>query len=77
MGSEFEAVLTARERSTEGASDGGRFTLPDEGIDFEAFEKDLYGQALSKANHNMSKAAKLLNVSYDSFRNHAKKYRLD
>lgn len=56
---------------------GGRFILPDEGIDFEEFEKDLYTQALAKANHNMSKAAKLLHVTYDSFRNHAKKYRLD
>jgi len=55
----------------------GKYILPDEGIDFTEFEKDLYIQALVKANHNMSKAAKLLDISYDSFRNHAKKYRLD
>jgi len=54
----------------------GRYTLPDEGINLEEFEKELFGQALAKANHNMSKAANLLNVSYDSFRNHIKKYKI-
>ena len=53
-----------------------RYTLPDEGINLEEFEKELFGQALAKADHNMSKAANLLRVSYDSFRNHIKKYKI-
>lgn len=62
---------------TAGTANDGRYILPDEGIDYAEFEKDLYRQALFNADHNMSKAAKLLHLSYDSFRNHAKKYRLD
>lgn len=62
---------------TETQTTDEKYVLPDEGIDLQEFEKDLYSQALAKANHNMSKAAKLLNLSYDSFRNHAKKYRLE
>ncbi len=61
----------------EGATTEGGFILPDEGLDFYEFEKDLYRQAFAKAKHNMSQAAKLLDVSYDSFRSHAKKYRFD
>lgn len=60
-----------------GRTTDDKYVLPEEGIDLHEFEKDLYRQALAKANHNMSKAAKLLNLSYDSFRNHAKKYQLD
>ena len=57
--------------------ESGRYTLPDEGIKLEELEKELFIQALAKANQNMSKAANLLNVSYDSFRNHIKKYKID
>lgn len=56
---------------------GGRYILPDEGINLEEFEKDLYRQALEKAGQNRSKAATLLNVTYDTFRYHAKKYNFE
>jgi len=61
-------VVVERRKNT------GEFILPDEGINLEELEKKLYNQALAKANNNMIKAAKLLQVSYDTFRFHAKKY---
>ncbi|PLX97652.1 MAG: sigma-54-dependent Fis family transcriptional regulator [Desulfuromonas sp.] len=50
--------------------------IPDEGIALPEVEKELYRLALKKAKNNMTKAAKLLKVSYDTFRYHAKKYEL-
>ena len=52
------------------------FLLPDSGISIEDLEKDLILQALRKADNNKTRAAKLLNMSYDAFRSHLKKYDL-
>lgn len=41
--------------------------LPEEGLDFEALEKDLLQKALQRTNGIASKAAKLLNMSYKTF----------
>jgi len=54
-----------------------KFVLPDTGISLEDVEKDLIMQALDKANNNKTQAAKLLNVSYDTFRYQVKKYGLE
>ena len=43
------------------------FDLPDEGINFEALEKDLLKKAMTKANGVVAKAAKLLGMSYKTF----------
>jgi DNA-binding NtrC family response regulator len=53
-----------------------RFTLPDEGASLDDLEKDLFIQALQKAGNNKVAAAKLLNISYDSFRYGIKKFGL-
>jgi DNA-binding NtrC family response regulator len=53
-----------------------KFTLPEEGISLDDVEKDLFMQALKKADYNKVVAAKLLNISYDSFRYGIKKYGL-
>jgi DNA-binding NtrC family response regulator len=53
-----------------------RFVLPDTGISFESVEKDLVMQAFKKANYNKSIAAKLLNMSYDTFRYKLKRFGL-
>ena len=53
-----------------------RFILPDEGTSLDDLEKDLFIQALQKAGNNKVAAAKLLNISYDSFRYGIKKYGL-
>jgi DNA-binding NtrC family response regulator len=51
-----------------------RFVLPQSGISMEALEKDLILQALERAKNNYSLAAKLLDVTYDSFRYQLKKF---
>lgn len=55
----------------------GRFILPEAGISLDEFEKDLIIQALEQTGNNKTKAAKLLNVSYDSFRYQLKKFGLE
>ncbi|HPP06212.1 MAG TPA: sigma-54 dependent transcriptional regulator [Syntrophorhabdaceae bacterium] len=42
-----------------------QLNIPDEGIDFEAIEKELIKKAYMKAEGKVSVAAKLLNMSYD------------
>lgn len=54
----------------------GKFILPEEGISLETLEKDLIVQALEKSQHNKSKAAKLLDISYDTLRYQMKKFDL-
>jgi len=54
-----------------------RCILPDKGLSLEELEKDLIIQALQKAEHNKSLAAKLLNISYDSLRYQIKKFGLE
>jgi DNA-binding NtrC family response regulator len=51
-----------------------RFILPEDGISLDALEKDLIEQALARTNKNQTKAAKLLNISYDSLRYQIKKF---
>jgi len=51
-----------------------KYLLPDAGISLNDLEKDLIMQALEKTNNNQSQAAKLLNMTYDAFRSHMKKY---
>ena len=50
--------------------------LPENGLSLEEVEKDLIKQALARAGNNQTKAAKLLNVSYDSLRYQVKKFNL-
>jgi len=50
--------------------------LPEEGVALEEVEKQLIRLALERSKNNMTKAAKLLKVSYDTFRYQAKKYEL-
>ena len=41
--------------------------IPDEGLDFEALEKELLRKAMEKAGGVATKAAKLLGMSYKTF----------
>ncbi|MDP2839166.1 MAG: helix-turn-helix domain-containing protein, partial [Syntrophales bacterium] len=54
-----------------------RFVLPTVGISLDELEKDLILQALERADHNKTRAAKLLSVSCDSFRYQLKKFGLE
>ncbi len=66
--------LTALNNKARGRQD--RFVLTETGISLDEFEKDLIIQAREIAGHNNAKAAKLLNISYDSFRYQLKKFNL-
>ena len=50
----------------------GGFKLPAEGIDFEQLEKSLLIQAMDQTNWNITRAAKLLGLSFRTMQ-----YRLD
>lgn len=63
-----EAIVTP----TEGRGDGIP-VLPDEGLDLQALEEHYIKEALEKAAGNETKAAKLLRMSYYSFRYRRKK----
>ncbi len=65
--------LTGPSKTSAGPS-AGKFILPDSGISIDDFEKDLILQALAKTDSNKAQAAKLLNMTYDAFRSHLKKY---
>ncbi|MDD3575995.1 MAG: sigma 54-interacting transcriptional regulator [Halothiobacillus sp.] len=51
-----------------------RFDLPENGIDLEAVESDLLRQALVRTGGNKSRAARLLNLSRDTFLYRLKKF---
>jgi transcriptional regulator with PAS, ATPase and Fis domain len=55
----------------------GGFVLPEGGLSLDEFEKDMILQALERTDHNKTKAAKLLHISYDSFRYQLKKFGLE
>lgn len=50
--------------------------LPEEGLALEDVEKELLRLALERTQNNMTQAAKLLHVSYDTLRYQAKKFEL-
>ena len=70
------ADIGGREKSFKERRKEFQIFLPDEGISIQEVEKELMHLALEKTNNNMTKAAKLIHVSYDTFRYQAKKYRL-
>ena len=49
------------------SSDPTRSELPDDGLDMEAFEKEMIRKALERSGGNASRAAKLLKMSYKTF----------
>ena len=54
-----------------------RFILPETGLSLDEIERDLILQAMERAAGNKTKAAKLLDISYDSFRYQLKKFGLE
>lgn len=50
------------------------FTLPAEGVNLEALERDLLQQALDQTQQNKSQAARLLGISRDALNYRLKKY---
>lgn len=54
-------------------NNNNKFILPESGISLDELEKDLMIQALERTKYNRTSAAKLLKVSYDTFRYQMKK----
>ena len=51
---------------------GTAFVLPEEGVNFEELEKSLIMQAMERTDNNITKAAKLLGLTFRTLQ-----YRLD
>lgn len=51
-----------------GAAGGSFFALPEEGISFEEVELQLARQAMARTNNNLTRAARLLQISRDQLR---------
>jgi two-component system NtrC family response regulator len=58
------------------ASRETQWELPEGGINFEEWERNLLAQALKKSHGNMSEAAKLLKMTYRTFQYRAMKFGL-
>jgi DNA-binding NtrC family response regulator len=72
----LELTGLATQHSNRGRGRQDKFVLTEAGISLDEFEKDLIIQALEISGNNNTKAAKLLNISYDSFRYQLKKFNL-
>lgn len=77
LGDETELVPDKSSESHSPSETGSsRFTLPDNGIDWETFERDILGQALTRAEGNRTRAAQLLSLSYKAFLYRLEKHNL-
>ena len=70
-------VEISRPESALSSGRSAKFVIPEGGMSLDDFERDLIVQALEMTGRNKTKAAKLLRVSYDSFRYQLKKFGLD
>ncbi|MFT4927804.1 MAG: DNA-binding NtrC family response regulator [Phenylobacterium sp.] len=59
------------------AGSDGSYQLPDEGLNWEDFEKQCLAQALTKNDRNRTKAAKFLQLPYKAFLYRLEKYGLN
>jgi DNA-binding NtrC family response regulator len=71
-------LLPAEVRENLAAPGGGSFPLeiPDEGISLEGVERELLEQSLRKAGGNLSRAARLLGISYRTLQYRLDKFRI-
>jgi two-component system NtrC family response regulator len=74
---ELLAGLDINSSSQRAASSESTFDLPDQGLNWEAFEKHCLSQALDKNNGNRTKAAKFLQLPYKAFLYRLEKYSLN
>ncbi len=56
------------------AGEGGGFKLPAEGISFEEFERNLILQAMERTDYNITKAAKLLGLTFRTLQYRLEKF---
>ena len=73
------ARLSHRGRTQEEAADtggNGIFCLPKSGVDLETVERDLIRQALERTGGNGTRAAQLLGLSRDQWRDRVAKHQI-
>jgi DNA-binding NtrC family response regulator len=73
LNDEDELLANMRFNQNVGPND---FTLPDEGFNWDSFEKDCLAQALQKCQGNRTKAAQFLTMNYKAFLYRLEKYGL-
>lgn len=76
MPEHLPAEIGRRMLTIKGAKKEG-YVLPETGISLDGLEKDLILQAMEMSDHNKTKAAKLLQISYDSLRYQLKKFGIE
>jgi len=69
--------MRSAEQSQRGGPIAPGFVLPEGGVDLEAVESDLLRQALVQTGGNKSRAARLLNLSRDTFLYRLKKFAIE
>lgn len=69
-----EAELVAGLQWSTTATSG--FVLPDQGLNWEEFERNCLAQALQRCGGNRTQAAKLLHLPYKAFLYRLEKYQL-
>jgi DNA-binding NtrC family response regulator len=68
LGDQEELVSSLSRHSSHALSTSAEgFELPDSGLNWDSFEKNILQQAIDKADGNRTKAAKLLGLSYKAF----------
>lgn len=76
MPEHLPAEIGRRVLTIKGAKKEG-YVLPETGISLDDLEKDLIMQAMEMSDHNKTKAAKLLQIGYDSLRYQLKKFGIE
>jgi DNA-binding NtrC family response regulator len=72
-----EELLEGLDSHKSSSNSTGPYNLPDEGLNWEAFEKHCLSQALGKNEGNRTKAAKFLQLPYKAFLYRLEKYSLN
>ncbi len=70
-------AMRSADQSERGGPIAPGFVLPEGGVDLEAVESDLLRQALVQTGGNKSRAARLLNLSRDTFLYRLKKFAIE
>jgi DNA-binding NtrC family response regulator len=66
--------MTAGDRSAAAAAGNEQFILPPEGVNFEDVERSLIMQAMERTDHNITKAAKLLGLTFRTLQYRLEKF---
>lgn len=74
MPDDLPPEMTAGDRSAAAAAGNEQFILPPEGVNFEDVERSLIMQAMERTDHNITKAAKLLGLTFRTLQYRLEKF---